>query len=871
MTTNLYIASYPSIAGNFIVGMPQQRHIGWTSNGKVWITHWALSGISTGTGTIAFQRNDFNGDAPWTGVMFKANIPVGINNAHDWSMFIDQDDYMHIVFRMITDSYKMYYTRGTPNADRTDYTFSAVVQVKTNSSDNSDAGKFEFPNMVVHREGTGWRVHMVCSHRDSGGQRVMYKNWSISSGGVPSSNMTTVGVWSAINTNTPANNWATYPSIDFHHTGDTKTILDGTPHVYVSWVHAGVQGTVYGIKYRKANWAAGPTWTWASEVQVASDMQVPTNLVGGDVDNTPYWVQGQWLGEGANRYSIGGMLWNSGGGVTAGDGGTQFLHEVTGTNTVTTVMFSAGDRATRMWHGAGFFDAEGNFWYSGQSTYQNGNARPRDVAIIDRQTGYILYRTTLSTISTVDRPEFMKQSRNGWNHLFWQFTSSDGAHHLIRSDFIANIAPNAPVLTYPSNNGPIDRTQVQMFTWNFSDPNSGNTQGSYEIRARVSGTSPWTVTAGPTNSSQSQHIWSANTFSANTWEWQVRTSDNSGATGPWSTSSFFVASTAPSVNITKPTSNEVIATNFVNVEWTIAGTQQQWYVMGYEGVGTSGNVVYDSDTQIGTAKQDAFLVNNNTTYTVAVMAMVGGLWSPWATRTFSTSYALPANPTITAVYHDAFGLGFNHSIKITGITNPTPIGAQPIVNTYDIWVREVGKPETAIKLMSGASGSVSNLIWYSPKSGVAYEFATFMYANNLTESYSTWQAPTGTQVRIPGFLVHDSVVPTQYVHMPLNDSGATDDMQMEAAVVTLQGREFPIAEYGDAVTRTIEVSLANSEGGTSSDALRALVRRRSVVCYRDSKGRRVFGVTFGHSESDAFWGKRTGLSLTQVEGEDVLH
>ena len=869
MTNNLYIAQYPPVAGNYQSGFAQQRHSAWTSNGKLWLTHWALSGISSGTGTIAFQRNDFLGDSPWSGIMFKANVPVGINQSRDWAMFIDQDDYMHIVFRMITDSYKMYYTRGTPNADRTDYTFSSVVQVATNSADNSDAAKFEMPNLVVHREGTGWRLHIVTSHRDSGGQRVMYKNWSISSAGTPSSNMTTVGAWSAINTNTPSNNWATYPSIDFHHTGDGKTILDGTPHVYVSWAHAGVQGTVYGIKYRKMTWSAGPTWSLGSEVQVASNLQFPTGIVSGTPDNTPYWVQGQWLGEGANRYSIGGMLWNSANG-TAADVGTLFMYEVTGTNTVTQKYSVNGDRAARMWHGAGFFDAEGNFWLTGQSIFQNGNARPRDLTVIDRQTGGLTYWITLSTISTVDWPEFTKQTYNGRNNVFWSLTDTAGNHNLIRSDVTANQPPSAPTPTWPINNAPIDRTATVMFTWNFSDPNPGNTQGTYEIRARVSGTSPWTVNVGPITDADSEHLFAATTFSANTWEWQVRTTDNQGATGPWSASTFFVAGTSPTVTITSPTNNQVIPTNLATVTWTITGTQQQYYVVTYEGVGTGGTIIYDSDTQIGTNKTASFFVENNKTYTVAVMAMVGGLWSPWATRTFSTSFTLPANPTITAAYSDPFGLGFNHSIKITGIVNPTPIGTQPTVNSYDIWVREVGKPSTAIKLRSGVSGSIADAYWYSPKSGVAYEIATFMYANNLTQSYSTWQQPTGTVVKIPGFMVHDSTVPTERVHVRLNESGATDTMEMEASVVTLQGREFPIAEYGDAVTRTIEVPTASAEEGTASDALRSLIRRRSVICYRDSKGRRVFGVSFGHSESDAFWGKRTAFSLTQVEGEDVL-
>jgi hypothetical protein len=176
------------------------------------------------------------------------------------SIFIDLDDYIHVVWKQSgtgggrVGGY-LYYMRGTPNAGRTSWTWSAALAVNTDINAN-------YPDIVAFRLGTGWKAFIVDSWCNTAPSNFAeYIEVTITSGGGISASA--VGNVNAVSYGLNVHTW---PSIDFNHTGDGKTVAGGTPHLYVAW-SAGTTGAGKGIRFRKAVYAAG-VWTWNTEREI---------------------------------------------------------------------------------------------------------------------------------------------------------------------------------------------------------------------------------------------------------------------------------------------------------------------------------------------------------------------------------------------------------------------------------------------------------------------------------------------------------------------------------------------------------------------------------------------------------------------------
>jgi hypothetical protein len=117
-------------------------------------------------------------------------------------------------------------------------------------------------------------------------------------------------------------------------------------------------------------------------------------------------------------------------------------------------------------------------------------------------------------------------------------------------------APNAPTLTAPLNNGFADVSNTAI-AWTFSDPDSGDTQSSADVRYRAQGTTNWTTLSGVVTGTTSTYQLTGLTVGVQ-YEWQVRTYDAQGTVGPYSSSSFFTVKAHPVVTILTPASGAPI-------------------------------------------------------------------------------------------------------------------------------------------------------------------------------------------------------------------------------------------------------------------------------------------------------------------------
>jgi hypothetical protein len=216
-----------------------QRKVDRTSNGVL----WAVSD----SGSAQEFRYSTDEGATWT-----LDSSFGVSG--NASIFIDADDNMHHVAQR-TGASQLDYRHGVPNAARTAYTWTYLLI--------SSGGSTDFPDVVAHREGTGWKAHIVYSYQSSTINRATYDRVGIAADGTltkETSGLTIGGSYS--------NSIDTYPSIDFNHTGDGKTVAGGTPHLYVAW-SAGATGSGKGIRFKKATYSGG-SWTWGTEREIDS-------------------------------------------------------------------------------------------------------------------------------------------------------------------------------------------------------------------------------------------------------------------------------------------------------------------------------------------------------------------------------------------------------------------------------------------------------------------------------------------------------------------------------------------------------------------------------------------------------------------------
>lgn len=292
-----------------------------------------------------------------------------------------------------------------------------------------------------------------------------------------------------------------------------------------------------------------------------------------------------------------------------------------------------------------------------------------------------------------------------------------------------NVAPNAPTLAGPASNATVDRTVTQRFSWTFSDPDAGDSQSAYDVQYRV-GTGAWTTVSGSTPN-QYRDFASGTFASGSTYEWQVRCYDSQGVVGPWSASSFFTAATPPATpSITAPTSGGTVSSTAA-VTWS-APSQTDYQVRRVAdnaGTADTGTVYYDTGDVVDAASRAltlSFPVNNRWEH-VQVRVKSGGLWSAWADVRVLVSFTPPATPTLSVTADNATA-----SILVQ-VTNPAPGAGVPAVSYNDLYVREVGDSGAGMRLATGV-GNNGTFTWWTPASGVDYEFQVVAVATNGTTS-----------------------------------------------------------------------------------------------------------------------------------------
>jgi len=214
-----------------------------------------------------------------------------------------------------------------------------------------------------------------------------------------------------------------------------------------------------------------------------------------------------------------------------------------------------------------------------------------------------------------------------------------------------------------------------------------------------------------------------------------------------------------------------------------------------------------------------------------------GLWSDWAVVTVTVSYTPPASPLIST----SAGEGY----VLLDIGNPAPIGTEPTVTSNHVWRRKQGETDwTRTALEVAPNGEYRD---YAVASGITYQYKIQAIGDNGTSSFSA----VGTRsITLLGVWLHDVTDPSGTVHQYKYDgNGKGDQWGAKASLLHMDGRSFPVASFGEHETEGVNASLQLFDEAESL-LLQALCLRKGITCFRDARGRKVFGIITAFPRQD---------------------
>lgn len=578
-------------------------------------------------------------------VFANPQTPTGatIANADNGSLFIDPNEYIHVVY---VNSNVIYYRRGTPSFDGSgNLTSISWSNALTISSSNGEAN----PVVLAHSEGTGWKAHVFWSSlSETPSISVKYQRVNITSGSVITADGSNTALSASYSSSTQ-----TFPAVD----------IDGSKNLYLFF---STNSDANAVRIIKGTYSAG-AWSWGSEQKVG------TYAYSGGDKCGPCAVDGSgnlFVAFYANSVAATKVWRRSAAGTLteispAGVAGTSPVI-VPDTSGNLHLFYIASGVKRRLYNGSTWsaetvIDSDASAKYLGIRRDTSGSA-------VD-----VLY------ITGGGSPYTVKNFR-----------------------LVLNTAPLTPSNLTP-NGSAFDATQAQAFTWQHND-SDGDAQGSRQVQIRRVDTGVTVYDSGKVaGTTQSMTLPGGTLANGLQYQWRVMTWDPSDVGSPWSGWTSFLTSAPPTVTITSP--GGTIGSSSYTVTWATSDPedrgQGQWRVRRYNA--DRSQVITDTGAQVGQAL--AYTVTgmaNTASYQVGVQAAdADGIWGPEAYVVLNVSYTLPAEPdNLTATPLPGRG-----SIRLDWQPGAIPTGTES--GAYHISRRLVDAPASAYRALASQWPSLS--------------------------------------------------------------------------------------------------------------------------------------------------------------------
>lgn len=425
--------------------------------------------------------------------------------------------------------------------------------------------------------------------------------------------------------------------------------------------------------------------------------------------------------------------------------------------------------------------------------------------------------------------------------------------------------PNAPSL-FPRAS--YSASASALFSWSFSDPNTRDTQRGYQLVVATA-VAPTVAVYDTTQltSGVSSHTIAASALSNNTnYVWRVRTQDQTGFWGSWSSNSAFSTTDSGAVVIVTPSADNLPSDlSYVDLEWTYSSTSGMTQASRRVKVIRTSDSAVISDTGNITTSLKTYTVTGLPTDTefrieISVVSNLG-ITSIMDSVLVILDYDTPLQPTInTAV--------LPNYIEIS-ISNPDS-GSRPAVIRNEIWKREAGTDGLRRRIGYVFNGGVYQDFEVASK--VLYEYEVRSIA--ASETFAVSDIFFETAAGLEGVWLHrpsNAVSTTK--HFMYGNIGRSEDLSVGFTPMSFIGRTKPVFEFTTEEDQSVSLNIDIPNGSTlSSDVeyIRSLVRAREIVCYRDNRQRLLYGFLTGVSITDVAFGYKVSGTLATAEHTDEI-
>lgn len=425
--------------------------------------------------------------------------------------------------------------------------------------------------------------------------------------------------------------------------------------------------------------------------------------------------------------------------------------------------------------------------------------------------------------------------------IYSEWDESSGVFTIVH-----NQAPGAPTNLAPAGGLVKDRALPVRLSWLHNDPNAADPQSKYDLQWRKKGATVWT-TVSQVSTNQFHDLTG---LAHGEHEWRVRTYDQAGLSSAYSDIALFLAGDKPATaTIVSPANQAVIAVPNPTVQWS--SVAQAVYKLAVKDA--AGAIIW-TDEKASTNKAVTIGANleNGKAYTLELsIKNVDDLWSNATQITFNISYTPPPVPTISAA-------GKNDHNEIV-ISNPAPSGTQPSV-THNHLFKRIDEVWIRIAAFLPMNGSYKD---YAIRSGQPTEYRVQAWGDNGTLVES---AAAAASIELKGVYLHSVLDPAGTVHhYQFDGGGRSSNREKEHQYLQFAGRKKKVIEYGESMDYGVSVGVKIRQDDLGAERLEEFTEGVETICYRDGRGRMLFGAITAAPLSDTNFGWQTTIDVTETD------
>lgn len=471
---------------------------------------------------------------------------------------------------------------------------------------------------------------------------------------------------------------------------------------------------------------------------------------------------------------------------------------------------------------------------------------------------------------------------NLWGAVFIDWFSDAGATAFISTSFVADAGTiNTFILHTITATAPSNALSAKIgFGAKSNAANQlGNIWGDFVI------TPSYNTRYRRAMAYQGGGIWTYQSTSTDlpangTYRWRARGFDGT-INGDFSNDATFILSTGPVVSMLTPTANQVLTTNTPTITWSTTDQQRfQVFIwedtsLGANGGSTpvSGDLLFDSGEVVSTISSyllPSGVLHNGEWYRIRVqvwnsVSQVG--ISPH--RQFSVNYGLVT--PITNVFASGYSMQFDpcpSGILVTWDESFYPASEH---NAYGIYRREATQP-VSYNLLIGKLVNVgqTSFLDYQPASGVEYIYTITQMVKIGSDIIESVGSSVQASVMLCATVINAADDGDSYRVVAEFWSDRGSETNTDGDNITPWGSTKPTTFFGSAYFKTLRFTarFVNTYYATiqqMSNASDTLLARRGIVCFRDPKGRKIFGVLAKVSEQDEAMGTLRAITYELTE------